>query len=451
METAIPTKQAPGPKPNPILGNILDLKKGMIRFYYDLWSQYGDIVQYKLGPLNSVLFIRPEHVQHLLVKNPDNYVKGRSHDRLRTSIGNGLLTLEGTPWRQQRKLMQPMYTPTNVAIFADVMKQAAAEVMQRWEQKVETKEVVDINLEMARVTMTIILRAMFGVQIDERFEDIAEALHQLLEYTSSSATRLLNLPLYIPLPHNQRLKRAKLLLHDFIYGIIAQRRREGLRDDLLSLLMSSKDAETGEFMSDEQLHDEVLITIFAGHETTASLLTWAWFLLGKHEEAETQLHAELDRVLGGRAPTQDDLPKLTYTRMVLDETLRLYPPVVMVARDVVKDDVVDGYPIAAGTMAVIMPYTTHRHPEFWERPLEFYPEHFAPEQVDKRPRYAYYPFGAGQRICIGNHFALMESTLVLAAVAQRFQPRLAVPNDGAVKFVGVGRPAKPLLMRIMRR
>ncbi len=449
MAVIAPTIDPPGPKGNRFLGSLLDMQKGIVDFYVDIWREYGDVAQFKLGPLNAFLFVRPEHVQHIMVKNVDNYTKGISHDRLRTSIGNGILTLEGTPWRKQRKLMQPSYTPTSITRYAELMQEASRDLLQRWDR--QAGSVIDINQEMTTVTMSVISRAMFGLDIGAHAKEAAAALHQLLEYTASGAGKIIELPLFIPVPRNQKLKRAKQIMGEFIYGIIEQRRKEGLRDDLLSLLMSSKDADTGEFMTDEQLHDEVLITIFAGHETTASLLTWAFYLLSQHADVERKLHAELDQVLAGRSPQLEDITQLTYARMVLDETLRLYSPVVMMARDVVADDVVEQFPVSAKSMVVIMPYITHRHPDFWERPYAFYPEHFAPEQVEKRPRYAYYPFGAGQRICIGNHFALMEAMLILAEVAQRYRPQLAAPNEGGINFVGVARPAKPILMRLEKR
>jgi cytochrome P450 len=258
-------------------------------------------------------------------------------------------------------------------------------------------------------------------------------------------------PLFIPTPGNQRLKWAKKTIRDFIYQIIQQRRTEGLQDDLLSMLMSARDEETGQAMTDEQLHDEVLITIFAGHETTASLLTWTLYLLSKHTEVEAKLHEELDRVLQGRTPTMDDIPNLPYTRMVLDETLRLYSPVPILARDAAKDDEIDGQPIPKGSLMIVVPYATHRHPDFWDHPLEFYPEHFTPERVEKRPRYAYFPFGAGQRVCLGVHFALMEAVLILAEVAQHYRARLHSDHDGSVRYIGVARPAHPIMMRLERR
>ena len=256
----------------------------------------------------------------------------------------------------------------------------------------------------------------------------------------------MNPPLWVPTPLNQRLKRALETMDDFLYGIIAQRRSQPPGDDLLWSLIDARDEETGEVMSEKQLRDEVLITFFAGHETTAQLLTWAWYLLARHPEVEARFHAELDHKLAGRSPGSDDVEALPYTRMIMDETLRLYSPVATMARDAVKDTDVDGYAVPAGSIVTVTPYITHRHPEFWSRPGSFYPEHFAPEAVEARPRYAYYPFGAGPRVCLGKHFALLEAALVLAEVGQRYRLSLASDEPIGVRWSGTLRPERDVPM-----
>ncbi len=449
---SVTSKAVNGPKGVPVLGNLPEFRrKGIIEFYYDLWRQYGDVTAVRLGPLQAFSFVRPEHIQHILVHHPEIYIKGMSHAKLRVAIGNGILTLEGERWYRQRKLMQPTYTPKGIRGFADLMIDEADKLLQRWDIDAANETVVNINLEMTRVTMSVISRAMFGIDIGENFREAIVALYELLEYTSNTTNSIIDTPLFIPTPGNRRLKWAKRTIGDFIYKIIAQRRQEGFRDDLLSMLMSAKDEATGEFMSDEQLHDEVLITIFAGHETTASTLTWTLFMLAQHPEIEAKLHEELDRVLNGRSPTPEDFPNLPYTRMILDETLRLYSPVPVLARDTAAPDEIDGWSIPQGAMITLIPYATHRHPDFWEKPLEYYPEHFTPEAVAARPRYAYLPFGSGQRICIGLHFAQMEAMLILADIAQHYRARLAQPNDGAVRYIGVVRPLTPIMMRLESR
>ena len=444
-------KLAPGPKGLPLIGSIGTLRtKGPFDFWFDLWQEYGDVARARMGPQILMQFVRPEHVQYILVKNKDNYVKGLSHDTLRIPLGTGILTAEGDLWRRQRQLMSPTYTPRAVQRFAGTMLDATAKMLARW-REVPAGSPVAINLEMMRLTMSVISRSIFTVDIGEDFTEAGQALTQILDFASQRSISLLTLPLSVPTPGNRRLNRALATIDEFLYGIIATRRQKPPGDDLLSLLMEMRDEETGEGMSEKQLRDEVLITFFAGHETTAQLLTWVWYLLGEHPMAEERFHAELEERLGGRTPRADDVEGLGYTRMVMDETLRLYSPVAIMARDALQDDEVGGYEVPAGTIVTLSPYMTHRHPEFWERPLEFHPDHFAPERVETRPRYAYYPFGAGQRTCLGKHFALLEAALVLAEVGQRYRPRLVPGQEIKPHWSGTLRPDRAIMMVLEQR
>ncbi len=437
-------KIPPGPTSSTLgFGSIAKMgAKGLIDFYYDLWREYGDLVQFRTGPINSLMVTRPEHIQHVLVKHPEIYIKGMSHEKLRTAIGNGIFNLEGDPWRRQRKLMQPSYTPLGIRQYADIMTGEATNLVRRW-QAMPEGQVLDINVEMVRITMSVISRSIFGVDIGEHHRVFGQALHQLLEYTTRSSFSILDAPLFVPTPKNQRLKRAKQIVREFIFDIIQKRRDEGFQEDLLSMLMNARDEETGETMTDEELHDEILITLFAGHETTATLLTWTWYQLATHPEVEVQLHEELARVLVGRTPSLDDVERLTYTHQVLNETLRLYSPVPIIARDSVEADTLEDFQIPAKALVVIVPYVTHRNPEFWDNPLAFDPAHFSEEQVAARPRYAFYPFGAGQRICIGNHFAMLEAVLLLAEIAQRYQLRLGGTQQWRCQVCRRGAPSLP--------
>jgi cytochrome P450 len=444
-------KLAPGPKGLPLIGSIGALRaKGPLDFWFDLWQACGDVARAQMGPQIMMQFVRPEHVQHILVKNKDNYVKGLSHDTLRIPLGTGILTAEGELWRRQRQLMSPTYTPRAVQRFAGIMLDATHKMLARWHE-IPAGSPVAINLEMMRLTMSVISRSIFTVDIGEDFAEAGDALTQILDFASHRAVSLITLPLWVPTPGNQRLNKALATIDEFLYDIIASRRQAPPGDDLLSLLMQMRDKETGEGMGEKQLRDEVLITFFAGHETTAQLLTWAWYLFSQHPEVEKQFHAELEENLGGRSPQADDVEGLSYTRMVMDETLRLYSPVAIMARDALQDDEVGGYAVPAGTIVTLSPYATHRHPEFWQRPLEFYPDHFAPEQVESRPRYAYYPFGAGQRTCLGKHFALLEGALVLAEVGQLFQPRLVPGQEIKPHWSGTLRPDRDVMMVLEAR
>jgi cytochrome P450 len=444
-------RQVPGPDAMPLIGNIADIKgRDLIRYYYDVWQQYGDIVRLKLGPIDNYVLSHPDYIQHVMVKHPEIYTKGFTVDKMRIAFGDGLFAAAGDKWKKQRRLLQPTYTPRGIQGFAEIMVDASQKMLQEW-QALAPNHRLDINQEMARLTMSIISRSMFSIDIANDAHKFGKAFHYLLTWASTHTMSMIDIPLFIPTPTNQRLKQAKQYVHDFIFEIINERRQKGHKEDLLSLLMTAKDEETGEVMDDEQLHDEVLITFFAGHETTASLLTWTWYLLSQHPDVEAKLYTELDTVLAGRAPGLDDIPNLKYTKMILDEALRVYSPVPITARQAMEEDLIDGYPIPKGAMVCVLPYASHRHPEFWDKPLAFWPEHFTEERVAARPRHAYYPFGAGQRICIGMHFAQMEAILNLASLAQKFSPYLATVNIGETRYIGAIRPKEPILMGLATR
>ena len=313
MTTEAALKDLPaGPSGLPVIGNLMQMQRhGMLGFYRQLWEDCGDFATASIGPMKFMMVTRPEHIQHVLVKNSDKYIKGLSHDKLRVAIGNGILTLEGDVWSRQRKLMQPTFTPKGIKPFADIMIEEAQALIDRWNGQLPGKWQVDISQEMQRVTMKVISRSMFGLDMDRDFTSASHALVALLEYTSSSSTGIIDIPLFVPTPGNRRLKDAKAELREFLMGIIRKRREDGLQNDLLSMLMTARDADTGEMMTDEQLHDEALIIFFAGHETTASLLTWTWYLLSKNPDVERKLHDELVAVLGGRRPQLEDMPEST--------------------------------------------------------------------------------------------------------------------------------------------
>ena len=446
------TRRAPGPGMNQTVRGMLTLDRpDVVQSYVDLWRTYGDVARIRVGPMVIHQFVRPEHVRHILVTNLANYPKGASHDKLRLALGNGLLTSDGPFWQRQRRLMQPTYTPRGVTRFANIMTESSQEMLQRWHSPAKTGEMMAINQEMMRLTMSVISRSMFDVDISQDFRQAGEALLGILEFAAERSMSFIDPPMFLPTRGNRRFKHALETLDDFLYGIIDQRRSQPPGDDLLSMLMTVKDEETGQMMTRENLRDEVLITFFAGHETTATLLTWTWNLLSRHPHVEEKLHAELATVLNGRTPAVADIPTLVYTRMIIDEVLRLYSPVSIMARDPLEDDVIDGYVVPAGSLVTITPFLTHRHPEFWDNPEGFMPERFAPEMESKRPRYAYYPFGAGSRICLGQHFALLEGVLILADVAQRYRLQAVPGLHMQPEFLGTLRPCGDVLMTLHER
>ncbi len=414
-----------GPRGNLLLGVLPTVRKDALAFLRQTYRDHGDVSRYRLGPLTSYLIVHPEGVRQVLQENVKNYTKDHvSYGMARWIVGNGLVTSQGSFWLRQRRLAQPAFHRQRVAAMGQSMVRATGEMLEHWEARSPSGEPFDIAEEMMRLTLRIVCDALFGTQVEARSQEISRAFNLISEQFVTRFRTFRVLPPVLPTRYDREFRSAVKTLHTAVADIITERRRrnEDL-GDLLSMFMLARDEETGEQMDDTQLRDEVCTMLLAGHETTATTLSWVWAVLEHHPEVEARLHAEVEAVLGGRLPTADDVPRLNYTRMVVEETMRLYPPIYIFSRKVKEEDVIGGYRIAAGTSVDLSPWLTHRHPDFWEEPEAFRPERFSPEQVAKRPRFAYFPFSGGPRQCIGNSFALMEAQLILATVVQRFQLR----------------------------
>jgi cytochrome P450 len=412
-------------------------------------ERFGDVFRYRMGPVLAHFLFHPDHVRHVLQDEYKNYPRGWHYDLLRRLLGNGLLVREGESWRRQRRLAQPAFHRQHLAEFARTMTDATAQMLTRWEQSAATGQVLDIGAEMSRLTLAIAGRTLFSVDVSAEADTVGRALNVLLPYLDHRFTHPLSLPVWVPTPHNLRFKQAVRVMDRVVYGIIEERRR-GKSDhvDLLSLLEQARDEETGEGMTDQQLRDEVLTFFVAGLETTAIALTWTWYLLAGHPAVAQRLRDEVDHVLGGRAPTFEDAARLTYARQVVQESMRLYPPVYVVVRAAAKDDVIGGFHIPAGSSVALSAYVTQRHPDFWERPAAFDPDRFTPERVAARPKYAYFPFIGGPHQCIGNEFALLEMQIVLAMVMQNFRLEM-LPGQTVKPHASLSlKPAGPIRMRL---
>lgn len=398
---------------------------GFLDYIGELWQEHGDVFQIKIFNRHMLVAIHPDAVRHVNVANRQNYDKLQSYDVVRDYItGHGLLTSTGEVWRRQRKLMSPFYTPKGVQAYGELMLKDGHRLLQRW-SGLNGKR-VEIGEEMTFVTAAIILRAMFSMETDEAIIGMKNAVERMLGYAGSNQSGIL-VPLWIPTRKNREYLQAREMVHSYIHSVIDRRRASPEADwpnDLLRRLMQARDEETGEPISEDLLRDESITTFFAGHETTARTMTFAWYALSENPHAAAKLHAELDTVLGDRAPTLEDLHRLPYTLQVIKEVLRLYPPAPFYIRDALGEDQLGGFD-TQGLPVLLSPYYTHRHPEFWENPLEFNPDRWTPEQEATRHPYAYHPFAAGQRICIGNNFSLLESHILLALLAREYAPRLA--------------------------
>jgi cytochrome P450 len=403
-----------------------DFQRDKLGFILGL-TRYGDVARYRTAHLTWYQINHPDGVRRVLQENNRNYGKGAlTLGFFKPVVGEGLLTSEGALWLRQRRLIQPVFHRRSVATFASLMTGETLAMLERWRPAIDGGEPLDVPAEMARLTLDIVTRALFHAHVGEEPGVIGRAINTIVEDLGFRFEVPFYPPHRVPTPRNRRFRAAVRTVDRAVYSIIAGRRRDGgNEEDLLALLMGTRDEATGEAMGDKQLRDEVMTLFLAGHETTANALSWALYLISTHPHVERRLREELDDVLGPdrRVPTIRDLPDLTYTRMVVDETLRLYPPAWITNRQAIAEDEILGHRIPAGAFVSLSPYVLHRHPNYWDHPDEFDPERFAPGGGNGRPRFAYFPFGGGPRQCIGQSMALVEAQLVLATLLDRCRLR----------------------------
>lgn len=399
------------------------LRADPVKFLVEASREHGDVVAFRIGPIQAMLLRHPDAIKHVMVDNNHNYDKAtRGYDVLRQFLGNGLLTSEGDFWRRQRRIAQPAFHKKRIAGFAQTMVDDTLDMLAGWETTAGLGRTIDMSHEMMALTLRIVGKTLLSTDVLDSADQVGSAVTVLNEWADKALDSML--PIGFPTPSTQRAKAASRRLDAVIEGIIAQRRAGEPGEDLLGMLMATKDAETGETMTDKQLRDEVMTIFLAGHETTANALSWIFYLLSTHPDVERRVRAELDAALGGTPPLLEDLGKLTYLGMVIKEAMRLYPPAWIIDRHAIGEDEVLGYRIRKNTLVLVSPYVTHRHPALWPNPEGFDPLRFTPELEEARPRYAYFPFGGGPRQCIGNGFAMMEAQLITATVLQRFRPWL---------------------------
>ena len=412
----------PGPKGRLIVGMFPEFRRDPPLFLLNVARQHGDIAYFKLGQQHFYLLNRPEYVQDVLVTHNSKFQKSRIMQRAKVLLGEGLLTSEGQFHLRQRRLVQPAFHRQRIAGYAATMVECAERTAARW----NPGETRDISEEMMRLTVDIVARTLFGAEVEQDANEIGHAMTDVLGMFNMMMIPFTEFLQKMPLPSMRRFERARSFLDGKIYAIVNERRESGEdRGDLLSMLLLAQDEQgDGGSMTDTQIRDEALTLFLAGHETTANALTWTWYLLSQHPEVERRLHAELQSVLAGRSPGFDDFPNLRYTEMVFAEAMRLYPPAWAVSRLVMEDYDVADYHIPAGAIVLMSSYVMHRNPEYFPDPERFDPERWTPEQKDKRPKFSYFPFGGGPRICIGERFAWTEGILLLATIAQNWRMRL---------------------------
>lgn len=441
----------PGPARNWPGGDFKQMRANGAGHLLSLVKEYGDVTLFHLGPQPVVVVRKPEHVRHVLLDKAKYYSKGtRGFKKLAMILGQGLVTSEGELWRKQRRIMQPAFHRKQIAGFAETMSRVSEVTLERLAPYAQSGEIVDMDHEMMGLTLEVVSEALLGEHVEDDANRVADAVQVVQEEVNRRIMSVIDLPLALPTPANNRLKKAFSDLDDVVLGLIRKRREEGAgSNDLLSMLLEVKDAETGEGMNDRQLRDEVMTIFLAGHETSSNALVWTWHLLSRHPAVARKLKAELDNVLGGRTPTLDDLPNLVYTGQVIHESMRLFPPVWGYSRMAERDDTLGGYKIPKGTWVFVSPYLTHRTPENFPNPEGFDPDRFVDGFMESLPKCAYFPFGAGARQCIGNNFALMEVKIILATLAQRFQFFLEEGHSVVAKPLITLRPLNGLRMRVV--
>ena len=438
-EASIFHRPDPTYPPGPSENGLREMARDQLGFYQRITREYGDFVPVRFGLRRAVFINHPDLIENVLVTQNAKFIKSMALRRSRRLLGNGLLTSEGDFWRRQRRLAQPAFHRQSIASYAQAMVDATETLIATW----RGRTALDVHAEMMRLTLDIVSKTLFGADTGSLADEIGAAVTIGQEaFTRRITSWRFFLPDTFPFPDNLPFIRAANRLDEIIYRIIAARRAQRAagedRLDLLSMLLAAQD-EDGSRMTDKQLRDECMTLFLAGHETTALALSWAWYLLAQTPDVETALHDELAETLGGRLPTMEDLPKLRIAGAVINESMRLYPPAYVMGREATEDvrlGAPGDYRVPRGMLVLMSQYVMHRDARYFDAPDEFRPARWLEGLQKRLPRFAFFPFGGGPRLCIGNQFARMEAVLLLATIAQRYRLRLA-PNTTVTPWTGI--------------
>lgn len=386
-----------------------------------LTRNYGDICCFRIGIYKGYLLNHPDYFQHVLKSKHHDYNKQNYNYRmLKPVLGEGLITSDGDQWLRHRRLIQPAFHREKIHRFTSVVVDATQRMLERWASQASPEQPIDMDKEMMKLTFHIITRSLFSADLRDASDIVRRAFGVLNRDIAYRLTNVFVPPLWVPTPRNRAFKTARDDLNRVVYTIIERRRKKGeYRDDLLQMLLNAQDADSGYRMTDKEVRDEVMTLVLAGHETTANLLAWTCYLLSQHPDAAHRMHEELNAVFSGAEPVVNDLSSLRYTDSVIQEALRLYPPVWIISRKAIDRDVIGGYTIPAGSVVTLCSYALHRHPDFWDDPDSFFPERFLIQ--DRELSKAYFPFGGGPRSCIGAPLAMMEARLILAMIFSKYR------------------------------
>jgi cytochrome P450 len=414
-------------KGRPFIGVLQEFRKNAPEVLLKAAREHGDIARLRLGPQHIYTVSNPEWIRDILVTHQSNFIKSRMLERAKVLLGEGLLTSEGEFHKRQRRLSQPAFHRERLIGYGAAMVDCAVASRESW----TSGATLDIAREMNHLTLAIVARTLFSADVSAEADEIRSALTDVLGLFEMVLTPFSEWLEKLPLPSVRRFERARDRLDKTIYRIIAERRANpGDKGDLLSMLLLAQDEE-GQAgmreagMSDKQVRDEALTLFLAGHETTANALAWTWYLLSQNPDAEARFHAEIDSVLEGRRPSFDDLPNLKFVERVFSESMRLYPPAWGIGRRNLEEYKIGDHLIPPRTVILMSPYVVHRDPRWFPEPNRFLPDRWLPDEVAQRPKFSYFPFGGGARVCIGERFAWMEGVLLLATLGQKWRLRLA--------------------------
>lgn len=436
----------PGPRGRFFLGSLPEFAGDVLGFMTKCVREHGDFARVHLPGHDVYVLNRSEDIETVLLSQRTNFVKHSFFWKHVTAIfGNGLLTSEGEFWLKQRRLAAPAFHPDRIAAYGAVMAAYADRQVAAWRDG----EVRDIHHDMMRITMEIVSKTLFDVEVEEDVDEIGKSFDLVIREIAKRFRRPVKIADWIPLPGNLRYRRGVALLDRLVARVLAERRaRPGDRGDLLSMLLEARD-DDGSPMSDKQLRDELITLFLAGHETTAISLSWTLYLLAKNPDVEERLRAEIAAVAGDRLPEAQDLRRLPYAEAVVKETLRLYPPAYVIGREALADCVIAGYDVPARATVYFSPWVLHRDPRYFSDPETFRPERWQDGSTAKLPKYVYIPFGGGPRICVGERFAMMEGVLVLTTILRRCRLSMAGPDP--VPFPSITlRPEGGPIMRVTR-
>lgn len=415
--TASKGRVPPGPPRRAALGILRQLRADRIGLMSEAVREYGDAVRVAIGPKQLYIFNHPEHAKHVLADNAANYHKGIGYTEAKRALGDGLLTSEGALWKEQRRTIQPVFQHKRIAAQADVIVNEALGLVERLRAHQGVGRPVDVLDEITALTLGVLGSTLLDIDLGA-FESIGHSFEAVQDQAMFEMETLGMVPRWLPTAGQRAFRTARADLERIVGSLVEQRKANPIAagDDVLTRLIASTDKESDKRVADRRMRDELVTLLLAGHETTASTVGWTLHQVSQHPAVRARLHEEAVAVYGDRRPSYEDLPKLRYTHMVLQEAMRLYPPVWILPRRAIAADEVGGYHVPAGAEVLICPYTLHRHPRYWPEPDCFDPARFDPDVQTDRPRYAHIPFGAGPRFCVGNHLGMMEATFVISAL-----------------------------------